>query len=36
MKLSMLKFSNDILEEIGEGQKMALKLIDRLTLINHG
>jgi hypothetical protein len=28
VKLSMLKLTNHILEEIGEGQKLDLKLID--------
>lgn len=35
MKLGMLKLTNSIIEEIREGQKTELKLIDQLTLINQ-
>ena len=36
MKLGMLKLASGILEEIREGQRSDLSLIDRLTLINQG
>ena len=36
VKLGMLKLTSDILEEIWEGQKSDLILVDRLMLINQG
>jgi hypothetical protein len=36
VKLGMLKLENGILEEIGEGQRSDLSLIDCLTLIDQG
>ncbi|KAI5446460.1 hypothetical protein KIW84_014333 [Lathyrus oleraceus] len=36
VKFGMLKLTSGILEEIGEGQRSDLSLIDRLTLINQG
>lgn len=36
MKLGMLKLTNGILEEIKEGQKSYLGLIDQLVLTNQG
>ena len=36
VKLGMLKLTNQVLEEIREGQRTDLKLVDRLTLINQG
>lgn len=36
MKLGMLKLTSGILEEIREGQKSDLGLVDHLTLINQG
>ena len=36
VKLGMLKLASGILEEIREGQKSDLKLVDQLTLINQG
>lgn len=32
----MLKLTSDIIEEIGESQKIDLRLVDRLVLINQG
>ena len=34
VRLGMLKLTSGILEEIREGQKSDLKLVDQLTLIN--
>jgi hypothetical protein len=36
VKLGMLKLTSQVLEEIREGQKTDLELIDCLTLINDG
>ena len=36
VKLGMLKLTSGILDEIKEGQKSDLGLVDRLTLINQG
>ena len=36
VKLGMLKLTSGILDEIREGQKSNLSLVDRLTLINQG
>lgn len=36
VKLGMLKLTSQVLEEIKEGQKTDLELIDCLTLINDG
>ena len=36
VKMGMLKLTSGILEEIREGQKSDLSLVDRLTLINQG
>ena len=36
VKLGMLKLTSGILDEIREGQKSDLVLVDRLTLINQG
>ena len=36
VKLGMLKLTSGIIEEIQEGQKYDLKLVDQLTLINQG
>lgn len=36
VKLGMLKLTSNILEEIKEGKKMDIKLVDRLGLINQG
>jgi hypothetical protein len=36
VKLGMLKLTSQVLEEIKEGQKIYLELVDRLTLINQG
>ena len=36
VKLGMLKLTSSILEEIREGQRSDLKLVDQLTLINQG
>ena len=36
VKLGMLKLTSGILDEIREGQKSDLGLVDRLTLINQG
>src|SRR4051812_12668629 len=36
VKLGMLKLTSGILEEIREGQKADVELIDKLTLINQG
>lgn len=36
VKLGMLKLTSNILEEIKEGKKMDIKLVDRLVLINQG
>ena len=36
VKLGMLKLSSGTIEEIREGQKFDLKLVDQLTLINQG
>ena len=35
-KLGMLKLTSQLLEDIKEGQKIDLELVDRLTLINQG
>jgi len=35
VKLGMLKLTSQMLEEIKEGQKTYLELVDRLTLINQ-
>ena len=36
VKMEMLRLTSGILEEIREGQKSDLSLVDRLTLINQG
>lgn len=36
VKLGMLKLTSSVLEEIKEGQKLDLGMIDRLMLINQG
>ena len=36
VKLGMLKLTSGIIEEIREGQKFDLKLVEQLTLINQG
>ena len=36
VKFGMLKLTSGIIEEIREGQKFDLKLVDQLTLINQG
>ena len=36
VKLGMLKLTSGILDEIRDGQKSDLSLVDRLTLINQG
>ena len=36
VKLGILKLTSGIIEEIREGQKYDLELVDQLTLINHG
>ena len=36
VRLGMLKLTNNILEEIKNGQKEDLKLMDRVVLVNQG
>lgn len=36
VKLEMLKFTSNVLEEVKEGQKLDFGLINRLMLINQG